>query len=255
MGNTFYISGCVFTAKFPETSRAVQEYVRSRHGIQVVRCCVPNYNVQGFSEQMRAEYRGAWDAIPACADFAPGDTVYSVCHNCSAILEETKPEVNIKSIWELILSDEDFAYPDYHGQTITLQDCWRAKDRAEEQEAVRKLLQKMNFDVRELPENRMNTDFCGISVYRPAPKRNLEMAPHRFVENAAGKFIPHTKEQQISLMQEYCKQFTTEKVVAYCHYCVEGLELGGVDVKHLGSLLFEHNSWREGGDKSCDAGK
>ena len=54
----------------------------------------------------------------------------------------------------------------------------------------------MNFEVHELQENRIDTDFCGIPVYRPAPKRNLEMAPHRFVENAEGKFIPHTKEEQ-----------------------------------------------------------
>lgn len=75
----------------------------------------------------------------------------------------------------------------------------------------------MNFEIQELPENRGNTDFCGVSVYRPAPKRNLELAPRRFVENAEGKFIPHTKEEQIALMQEYCKRFHIEKVVAYCH--------------------------------------
>ena len=34
-------------------------------------------------------------------------------------------------------------------------------------------------------------------------KRNLELAPHRFVENAAGKFIPRTKEEQIDLMRDY----------------------------------------------------
>lgn len=97
----------------------------------------------------------------------------------------------------------------------------------------------MNFTVRELPQNRLNTDFCGVSVYRPAPKRNLQLAPHRFVEDAAGKFIPHTKEEQTEFMRDYCRQFGAEKVVAYCHYCVEGLALGGADVKHLASLLFE----------------
>lgn len=243
MGKPFYIMGCVFTSKFPELSKTIQEYIHSKHHIQIVRCCVPNYKVQSFREQINTAYRQNWDAIPACADFALGDTVYSICHNCTAILEETKPEVNIKSIWELILDDEDFVYPDYHGQTVTLQDCWRARDRAEEQDTVRKLLRKMNLNVRELPENRMDTEFCGVSLYRPAPQRNLEMAPNRFVKNAAGKFVSHTKEEQIALMQDYCKRFDGEKVVAYCHYCVEGLQLGGADVKHLASLLFECNSW------------
>ena len=245
MAQSYYIASCVFTTKYPELSKTIQRYIHDRYQMPIVRCCVPKYDLQRFREQMPADYRDKWESIPDCADFQPGDTVYSLCHNCSAILEESKPGVNIRSIWELILSDEDFVYPDYHGLTVAVQDCWRAKDRRAEQDAVRQLLQKMNLDVRELPENRMDTDFCGVSVYRPSPKRNLDMAPRRFVENAAGKFIPHTKEEQLARMQDYCKRLPTEKVVAYCHYCVEGLELGGADGKHLASLLFEHNSWIE----------
>lgn len=243
MGKSYYIASCVFTTKYPDLSKKIQNYIRNRYQMQIVRCCVPKYNLQNFTEQMPEDYREKWEDIPDCADFMPGDTVYSLCHNCSAILEETKPGVQIKSIWELVLSDKEFTYPNYQGQAITIQDCWRAKDRTEEQDAVRLLLEKMNFEVHELQENRMDTDFCGISVYRPAPKRNLEMAPHRFVENAEGKFIPHTKEEQKELMKEYCRKFKTDKVVSYCHYCQEGLELGGVDAKHLAGLLFEQNSW------------
>lgn len=110
-------------------------------------------------------------------------------------------------IWELILSDERFAHPDYYGETAIVQNCWWAKERTEEQDAVRELLRKMNCSLRELPENRESTDFCSVSVYRTAPKRNLELAPHRFVENAAGKFISHTKEEQTALMHRLTGQF------------------------------------------------
>ena len=104
---------------------------------------------------------------------------------------------------------------------------------------MRAILMKMNLVLHELPDNREKTDFCGVSTYRPSPKRNLELAPRRFVENAAGKFIPRTKEEQIDLMRDCCDRFHGENVVAYCHYCVEGLELGGASAKHLASLLFE----------------
>ncbi len=243
MSRSYYIASCVFTSKYPKLSKVIQQYIHDRYGIQIVRCCVPKYKLQGFTEQMPEDYRGKWEDIPDCADFQSGDTIYSLCHNCSAILEESKPGVNIRSVWELLLSDENFTYPDYHGQTVIVQDCWRAKDRTDEQNAVRELLRKMNFEIHELPENRENTDFCGVSVYRPAPKRNLELAPRRFLENAAGKFISHTKEEQKTLMQDYCKRFNGEKIVSYCHYCLEGLELGGADAKHIASLLFEDNSW------------
>lgn len=243
MSQSYYIASCVFTSKFPELSKVIQRYIHDRYGMQIVRCCVPKYDLKRFREQMPEDYRDKWESMPDCADFLPGDTVYSLCHNCAAILEESKPGVNIKSIWKLILSDESFVYPDYRGQAVVVQDCWRAKERSEEQDAVRSLLRKMNFDVREQTENREKTDFCGVSLYRPSPKRNLELAPHRFVEHAAGKFIPHTKEEQAALMREYCARFHGEKVAVYCHYCLEGLLLGGGDAKHLASLLFERNSW------------
>lgn len=108
---------------------------------------------------MDADRRSSWESLPDSADFTTGDTVYSICHNCSAILEETKPEVNIKSVWELILEDRDFPFPDYRGQTVSIQDCWRPRNNDAEQAAARKLLEKMNFDVRELPQNHEDTDF------------------------------------------------------------------------------------------------
>ena len=226
VGDSFYIPSCAFTVKYPQLSKAIQEYVRVRHGLSITGCCVPTCT----------------DGTP----FSPGNSVYYICHNCAAIVEETHPEVELRSVWELILSDESFPYPDYHGQSITVQDCWRTRDRTGEQDAVRALLKKMNFDVCELPQNRFETDFCGASLYRPTSKKNLELAPHRFIENCTGKFIPHTEAEQRALMREYCKRFTIDKVVGYCKHCVEGLEWGGVDVKHVGSLLFEVNSWING---------
>lgn len=71
-------------------------------------------------------------------------------------------------------------------------------------------------------------------------KRNLKLAPKRFVENADGKFIPTTSEEQERLMREHCQNITTDKVVAYCHYCVKGLKIGGKQAKHLASLLFDN---------------
>ena len=35
-----------------------------------------------------------------------------------------------------------------------------------------------------------------------------------------------------------CRQFGSDKVVCYCHYCYEGLQIGGADASHLAQLLF-----------------
>lgn len=45
-------------------------------------------------------------------------------------------------------------------------------------------------------------------------------------------------EEQKALMQDYCKRFATDKVITYCHYCSEGIILGGKTEEHLASLLF-----------------
>ena len=36
----------------------------------------------------------------------------------------------------------------------------------------------------------------------------------------------------------FSKRYTTEAVVCYCHYCLEGLLAGGVRGMHIAELLF-----------------
>ena len=60
----------------------------------------------------------------------------SLCHNCAAIFQERHKDIFCKSLWEYILEDENFVYPDLHGEKITVQDCWRQKENLAEQNAV-----------------------------------------------------------------------------------------------------------------------
>lgn len=232
-----YVASCVFTREEAKLSMKIQDYLRQRFHMQIIRCCVPNY--KDFTPDMPEWLQLIWKGIPNYKEFTANSTMVYVCHNCAAIFQETKPEVKRLSLWELILNDREFPFPDYSHEKMTLQDCWRSYDNRSEQEAVRGLLQKMNVDIVEQEEKYEKTKFCGISLYAPSPKRNLVLAPKRFVENAEGKFIPRTNEEHLKLMQEHCQNITTDKVVAYCHYCVKGLKLGGKQAKHLASLLFD----------------
>ncbi len=235
----YYIASCVFTSQFPELSMKIQRYVRDRFGYEIVRCCVPKYKIREFEEKMpEGAPRDCWHDLPDSGQFSKGDRVYSLCHNCNNIIEEMHPEVQVHSLWELLDSDDAFPLSDYRGVKMTVQDCWRSKDRKEEQDAVRSLLRKMNIDIVELEKNRDLTDFCGASLYRPQPPRNPKLAPKHYVDGASGKFVPHTPQEQEEIMKQYCGQFVTDKVVCYCHYCLEGLKMGGADAVHLAQLLF-----------------
>ena len=235
----YYIASCVFSSQFPELSYRIQDYVRERFGMQIVRCCIPKYKLKDFEDRFPdGELREKWQALPDSGDFQKGDEVFSLCHNCNNIIEEVHPEIHVRSLWELIDSDERFPFPDYRGMQVTVQDCWRSRDRKEEQDAIRSLLKKMGIDYAEIGANREKTDFCGASLYRPQPPRNPRLAPKHYVEGAEGLFIPHTSEEQVRLMEDYCKQYPTETVVCYCHYCLEGLKMGKVDGRHIAQLLF-----------------
>ena len=239
MAKSYYIASCVFTAQFPELSAKIQNYVAERFGFPIVRCCFPKYKLKEFEDQMpEGALREGWKALPDAAPLQPGDTVYSLCHNCSNIIEETCPGVVVKSLWELMATDDTFPFPDYSGLKATVQDCWRARERREEQNAVRALLGKMGIAYEEAPENHENTRYCGSSLFRPQPARNPKVAPRHYQIEAEGLFLPHTPEEQVALMQEYCGGLPTETVICYCHYCLEGLLQGGKDGRHIAQLLF-----------------
>ena len=137
------------------------------------------------------------------------------------------------------MEDKNFIYKDFHGEKITVQDCWRQKENISEQKAVREILQKMNFEIVELEENFERTKFCGYSLYQPQPPRNPKLAPKRFLHGAQGLFQEHSPEEKQRLMLEHCATIPIEKVAAYCHYCLRGLKLGGKNGIHLARLLFE----------------
>ena len=239
MAEKFFVASCVFTEGAPDLSRKVQTYVRERFNLPIIRCCVDKYKVAEFEARMPDDYRDEWRSIEHFRKFPAGSTMISICHNCSAIFEERYPDIKRESIWELILSDEKFPYKNFGGgEAISMQDCWRSKENSLEQAAVREILRRMGFKIVELPENHAQTRFCGVSLYQPQPPRNPKLAPKRFLHDAQGFFVEHTPEQKKSLMEEHCSRISTEKVVAYCHYCVRGLKLGGKTAFHLAELLF-----------------
>ena len=236
--NYFYVASCVFTEGEPALSRKIQQYVQERFAIPSIRCCTPVYKVREFEERMPDWYRQEWQAVEHFRKYPAGSTMVYICHNCAAIFEEQYPEIHRLSVWELILQDEQFVYPDYHGEKMAVQDCWRSRENHAEQKVVRELMRRMHIEPVELAENHGQTRFCGYSLVQPQPVRNPRLAPRRFRDHAAGLFEEHTAEEKKRLMEEYCAAIPTERVAAYCHYCIRGLKLGGKQGLHLAQLLF-----------------
>lgn len=234
-----YIASCNFSLFYPEWSIRIQNYLQGK--MEIIRCCTDKYRVKEFNDMMPDSIAEQWKQTTHYEDFDADTCMVSVCHNCTAIFQEMHPDIKVISLWEYILHHaEDFPYPNFGGVEMSVQDCWRQHDNEAEQTAVRQLLSKVNIKPVELAEHHAQTKYCGVSTLRPAPRRNLALAPRRFVRNAAGFFAPHSEQEHISYMQEHCRQIKTEYVVAYCHYCTQGFQLIRQPHYHLCELLFQN---------------
>ena len=122
----YYVASCLFTARFPETSLRIQNYIRTKPDIKTVRCCIPNFKVEHNTNRIPSpSVRQVWEQLPVSEVFQSDDTVISVCHNCTNIVEEWRAGTKAVSLWEIIDRDPSFVFPDYDGLEVTVQDCWR----------------------------------------------------------------------------------------------------------------------------------
>lgn len=176
---------------------------------------------------------------PGHADI-PGDVeLVVICNTCSGILKESKPGHSVINAFELILMDKSFQYPNYRGESITIQDCWRARNQNDLHDVVRQLLYNMNLVPVELEENRANSRFCGLTTLQPMPQQVEELAPILFGNVEEDMFVQHDKDTQVQLMKEHVSQITTPRVTSYCSACDQGLNIGGAESTSLLNLLFD----------------
>jgi hypothetical protein len=191
--------------------------------------------------------RGFVDGVSGCCkpggphhDEIPDDAeIVVVCNTCAGIVEESMQCSSVVNAFELLLEDRTFEYPDYGGERITVQDCWRACGRHGLHDAVRKLLRNMNLVPVELEENRDRSRFCGLTTLREMPEQVAELAPHRFGNVGEGLFESRDESEQIRLMREHAALITTPRVASYCFGCDQGLAIGGADSASLINLLFD----------------
>ncbi|WML34500.1 hypothetical protein [Clostridium sp. OS1-26] len=210
-----YLPSCKFTAYSMEASKKIKGYLSENYDIQIGGCCRPGHK-----------------------KLTNHDTVVYICNTCAAFCRENSSAEKVISIWELLDNDKQFPYPDYDHRKMAVQDCWRVYDNDSQQKAIRRIIQRMNIDIEELDENYNKTRFCGVSLYEPLPKQNGDFAPKRFIENAESFFLPHTEEEQITLMKKHCDTINATEVICYCIGCIKGINLGGKKGIHLLDLIF-----------------
>ncbi len=82
--NYIYVASCVFTRENPALSVKIQNYLKKRFRMQIIRCCVPKYKLNEFTVQMPEWLQQRWRDTPDFKGFTPDNKMVYVCHNCSA---------------------------------------------------------------------------------------------------------------------------------------------------------------------------
>lgn len=214
----YYFPSCTVSEVYPNASRKAGQYIKEKYEIDPIGCCRPNY-----------------------AALTPEDTAIVLCNNCAAILEENT-EASILFLWQIIDRDPDFRFPDYHGEKMTIQDCWTAFEKREVQETVRSLLKKMNITVVEQKENFEATRFCGAKLLAPCSESNAKLAHQRYAVKYSHLFTPMEPEAQAEYLKKHCAGIETDKTVCYCATCTKGICMGGKRGSYLLELLFPSGS-------------
>ena len=179
----YYYPSCKFTAAHPELSEKIGSFLKER-GIETAGCCRKTHG------------------LPAA-----GDGALTVCQSCRMIVSENRPDCEVRSLFEYLdaLPEGELPLPDLRGERITVQDCYRAKDRESEKAAVRSLLRKMNAEIVELPGLPEELMYDGDFLWKPLSAENRALAPKGFAEFDADMTPLPPDDRNLSLASAVCR--------------------------------------------------
>ncbi|WP_028043194.1 hypothetical protein [Candidatus Stoquefichus massiliensis] len=210
-----YLPGCDVFKNHPEASLKIQKYMKKHH-IMIDKCC-----------RVKESF------------LTNEDTIIMNCTLCELVLKETHPNTKQISLYEYVLNDPDFPYINHKGESIIIQDCWRTKDNLSLQNAVRLCLQKMNFTIIEMPENYSYTKYCGVWLNNYPSQDCIDVAPYTMKKIIENDIHLLSESEQLHHMQQWCQQYSFDKIVVYCNGCEKGINLGGKQPLHMIELLAE----------------
>ncbi len=205
-----YFPSCNFTKMAPAAAKAIRSYLSEK--MQVAGCC--RVDKLAYEEGLTGLY---------------------FCQACRETLENRVPgKYQLKNLFEYLVDDKDFPWPDYSGLTATVQDCWRDRNHPEIHEAVRTALAKMKVRVIEMEENREKAVYCGNIHFEPHKPENILL-----MEQYSDKPLMLAPEDvQKKLFMEQAEKYPTDNVITYCNRCTLCIRTVGVNGIHLMELAM-----------------
>jgi len=147
--------------------------------------------------------------------FTTPTEIINVCPGCDKRFGGTYSITSTVSIWELLADSDEFKFPDYKGQAMTILDACPTRERTVLHEAIRKIITRMNIRLVEPKNTRTQSTCCGDSFYPLLPVFKVN-----------------------ELMKKRADEMPEEEVIVYCVSCIQSVAIGGKTPRYLPDLLF-----------------
>lgn len=198
MADIFFPS-CKAKVSYPEASRKLAAYIKERFGTDPIGCCKQNNQ-----------------------KLTKNDRAVILCLNCARVIEKQAVYGSMVFVWELIDQDESFSFPDYGGEHMTVQDCRIGKGHDEAGAAVRSLMGKMNITTEELDGSCDQKNFCAGADILLGGNQKTKLS----------------RTGQEEFFHNRYDSVPTDKIVSYCKFCNDGVNMSAKTGKHILELLF-----------------
>ncbi|MBU2649760.1 MAG: (Fe-S)-binding protein [Bacteroidetes bacterium] len=152
-------------------------------------------------------------------DFTQKANIINICPGCNKRYKNDYEQTTTESLWEILAELDDFPFPDYKGESMTILDACPTRDEDKIHNAIRLLLSKMNINVIEPAKTRKKGKCCGDTFYGVLS-------------------ISKVKEQ----MKNRADEMPVSNVVVYCVSCTKAVFIGGKRPRYLIDLLFNEKT-------------
>ncbi|MEX1377764.1 MAG: (Fe-S)-binding protein [Eubacteriales bacterium] len=163
------------------------------------------------------------DMLTTCCkkvhEMKPGTQVINICPGCDRRYSTMYQGVTTISFWEYIAFSDDFKFPDYRGEQMSIHDACPTRKKRPLQVALRTIAERMNIEIIESEFSMEKSICCGDSYF--------EMTS-----------VEETKEQ----MKKRANQMPCDNVLVHCISCMKAFYIGKKQPRFLLDLLFEEET-------------
>lgn len=180
------------------------------------------YLVEKLFNYLKSKFENIDLLVTCCrnkADLSDYDTLINICPGCDKRYRENYD--NLKSITfpEILCESDDFPFPDYKNEKMTIIDACPTRDQDRIHESIRILAEKMNISIIEPSRTKKKSTCCGDSFYGTIETSKV-----------------------IDQMKKKAKEMPLDNILVYCVSCCKSMFNGGKQPRYLMDLLFSEDT-------------